>query len=294
VVRVTHYVEGLEAAAKGRTKLGDDPLAPLLAQVAPEGPPPFVLIFEATQAKGLPVEAAVERLGVWVHLPAMDGEGLEEWLRAQGGPYGISVDRGVGRRIADRVGLEHAALLRSEAERLLCEAGPGGRIDARLVDASVDPSREEAIWAISDALSAGDVLRATSLADRMLERDGKDADRQLGGIVGYLVTHYRRCLQVVARAEAGEGPGEIAAATGVKDWQLRRILEGHRRAGSGVLVQAMRSLEEADRTRKSSALGDRKVSQRLWLERLFLALARGEPMRRRLEAPSALDSLGQG
>jgi len=262
-------------------------LETLLGLAEPGTTAPFVLVFCAESIhRGLGVVKVIDKVGALVHVAPLDAARLEKYLADEGATHGIGVEHGVGARLVDLLGGEDSARLRMEADRLLVFAGPGQRVTRALVQEFVPLDRESVIWALSDALGSGDAGRAIAVVNEMIEHE-----RHALMIVGYLASHYRKALGVLSRFERGETAAAIAHETRGNEWVVRKTIDTFRKGGTASLARALQSIDACDRILKSTRVGERKVAERLWIERLVVALARGEPMRRPTQVPGALDAL---
>lgn len=280
VVTVTH-ADTLEyggAKAEGRTRKKAsasqiDPLQRLIEGLPTSGPPPFVLIFVAERFKRS--EKAFKHLasvGAVVAVAALDPRKLQSYLEEEALRFNIQVERGVAQRIWDRLGGGDGARLRQTADRLLLDVGPGGKLGVRTVEEVVPMDREAAVWAITDAVTDGDVARCFGVLHLLLQQGTAAL-----GMVGFLASHYRAMMQVQAAVNAGHDRSGVAKATGVHPFRVSKMMGQLRGMRPGRLEQAVANLAEADVVLKASTLGGDASAR--WMEQLLLCLAHGKPVR---------------
>ena len=280
VVTVTH-ADTLEyggARADGRTKkragASDlDPLERLIDGLPPADAAPFVLIIVAERFKRS--ERAFKHLasvGAVVAVATLDAGRLQSYLEEQGGEFDIDVDRGVAQRIWDRLGGGDGARLRQTADRLLLDVGQGGRLTVRHVEEVVPMDREAAVWAITDAITDGDMGRCLGVLHLLLQQGTAAL-----AMVGFLASHYRAMMQVQAAMNAGNDRAGVARATGVHPFRVGKMMAQLRSMRPGRLEQVEANLAEADTILKASSLGADAPAR--WMEQVLLSLTRGTALR---------------
>jgi DNA polymerase III delta subunit len=290
VVTVVHC-DKLEFAAAGATKaksrkkqVGDDPLEQLLQHVEPgAGQPPFVLILVAEQLdrrrKGFKLLADQALV---VEVPPLSAPELQAWLQDEAAPHGIGVDSDVAAMLFSRLGTAEPARLRQTGARVLLEAGPGGRATARMVADSVPLDRETAVWDLTNAVAAGDPVKAMLVLHRMTAHaTSTEQGREVRKILGALIGHYSALLHAVAGLLARKSPYQVATETGLHAFRVEKLFAQAHGMHPRDVELALASVAEAELVVTSSAMGDSRSASVRWLEQLVLALCHRRPLRRR-------------
>ena len=274
------------AAARKKKATGLDPLEAVIAALDPEpGRPSFVLIVVAERIdRRRKAWKLLMQHGALVEVPLMTVATLQQYLNAEGKPFGIQTDRQVAQRIWDRLGGGDPSRLRQTADRLLLDAGPKGTVTVAMVDASVPMDRDAGVFAITDAITQGDGTRAITVLHLLLEHASATESERTGEVIktfGILNSHYAAMLKIHAgmAQQPGASADQLGQLTGVHPYRIKNLLPQLRAMRPGRLEQAIASLDAADTLLKSSAIGDRKLATSRWLERLLLALASGQPLR---------------
>ncbi len=167
---------------------------------------------------------------------------LPKWVMAQASGLALELDSQAAKALVAQVGERQQRLTR-ELEKLSLEYGAGARIDAETVEASCARSAERRVWALADALVAGDAPAATSI---LLEL--RSQGERLPGLLYAVVRKLRDALAVGEALAAGQPPAQIkkglrmapkAADRLIAD-AVRRDVEAQRRA---LIVMADLELE---------------------------------------------------
>jgi DNA polymerase III delta subunit len=269
-------------AAKERTDDGDL-LEALLDSIDPDDPqPPCVLIVVAEHLHrgGRPFKA-LGRAGAIVEVPTASVDGLHEYLRDEGAAFGISVERGVAKKIWDRLGGSDAARLRQTANRLLLDAGPRGKVTVQMAEETVPAERDADVFALLNAVADQDPLRALHVLHLQLDLlSGSALEREANRIAGFLSSHTQLTVQVAALQAAGHSEGEITAALKISPGRYYALVRQLNQLPRG-RAELNLSIAEALQIALHSGVAD---SVR-WLEQALLAMLRGHPLR----LPAAAD-----
>lgn len=141
------------------TALEDLPPDVTVALVARESPP------KVKAPKSL-TEAVNKAGGEVLRYDAPKARELPGRLVAEAAARGFRLDQDAARLLVDRLG-ESTMRLVTEIERLSVWAGPDGEVSADDLESMVADTSEEATWAVSDAIVAGDRARAVAAAERL-------------------------------------------------------------------------------------------------------------------------------
>ena len=296
VVSVTHAdtLAFDKPAKRGRGKNAApakvDPLERLLGSLPERPPSPVVLIFQAVRfdRRVRAFKMLAER-GAIVSVEPPSPHRLARYIDRTADRHKITVQSGVAQRLWDHLGGGDPGRLRQTADRLLLDAGPGGKLTVAQVEDLVPWDREAQVWAITDAIAGADVGAAFSVAHLLVEHGEVPLM-----IVSTLAGHYRRLMQVdAALLDGARTPDDVAARNGMHPFVARKSVEQLRRMRAGALATAVATLAQADLALKRTAIGDRKNAERRWLEQLVLALIRGRPLRLGGPSTSASAALGR-
>jgi DNA polymerase-3 subunit delta len=166
-----------------------------------------VLVMEARSFPGttrLARKAAT--LGEVIKCEAVAARTLPGWLASRArDAYRLRLDAGAAAMLLEFVG-DELGLLDAELQKLALYVGQRGEVLPADVQACVGHTREEQVWGILSAISAGDEGRALSLWEQVWETDRAAQGRAVGGIA-YKV---RQLLNAKRAQEAGAAPAELA------------------------------------------------------------------------------------
>ena len=132
--------------------------------------------------------------------------------------------------------------------------------------------REAAVWAITDAITEGDMSRCLAVLHLLLNQGTASL-----AMVGFLASHYRSLMQVQAAVEQGMDRGGVAKSTGMHPFRVGKMMAQLRGMRPGRIEIAVATLAEADTILKASSLGSDAPAR--WMEQVMLALTRGRPLR---------------
>jgi DNA polymerase-3 subunit delta len=211
-------------------------------------------------AKLVPVEATL----VCKALPA--GR-LPDWcVRWARTNYQKQLSSAGARLLIEYVGSE-MGLLDQELGKLAVYVGAAPKIEENDVDKVVGNNRAETVWKIFDFISAGQMVDALGLLDKLLDQ-GEEPLRLLGAFGSQL----RKLPQAAALARSGLSLQEALRQAGVSPFNLRTAEQQMRHLGRQRVERLYDWLLEVD----SGLKGGSDLSPRLQLERLVVQLTRPE------------------
>jgi DNA polymerase-3 subunit delta len=184
---------------------------------------------------------------------------LPKWVVEHARGLDLELDTQAAKALVAQVGERQQRLMR-ELEKLALEYGGGARIDAEAVDASCASSAERRVWALADALVAGDAPAATAI---LLEL--RDQGDRLPGLLYAVVRKLRDALAVGEALAAGQPPSQVKKglrmASKAADRLIadagRRDVDAQRRA-----LIAMADLELQSRGGGGAALSEETAAVR--------------------------------
>ncbi len=190
-----------------------------------ENPSPTgVLILEARSFPGTTrLSRRASAIGQVVKCEPIAARDVPAWLASRTREaYGLKVDAAATAMLLEYVGSE-LGLLDAELQKLALYVGQRGEVRAADVEACVGHTREEQVWGILSAISAGDERRALTLWEQVWETDRAAQGRAIAG-VAYKV---RQLLAAKRAQEAGASMFELAKVLMVfrDDRRLRAELD---------------------------------------------------------------------
>lgn len=278
VVSVSHcdamdYGEGSRKRSKSGP--GDDPLERLVAGLPEGGRAPFILILSASRFdKRKRAYKDLAARGVTVAVRPMDVAQLQTYLVEQAAAFRISVDRSVAQRIWDRLGGGEPARLRQTADRLLLDVGPHGRLTVDHVEAVVPLDRDAGVFAITDAIAAGDVTRGISVLHLLVEHGQEPI-----AICAAIAANLRGLLRVEAALRSGISEQQVGAEIGMHPYRASLIVKQLRRTRPGQTERALQTVADLDVMLRATSIGERKIATTRWLEMAIVALCNGTSLR---------------
>ena len=221
-------------------------LAPALAGMAPETTVAFFAREEGARKAPAALHEAVTAAGgqVSAELTVKPWE-LARWTREQAARLDLRLDAAAAKVLVAQVGERQQRLLR-ELEKLALEAdAPGATVTAQDIEARAARSMEWRVYALADALVAGDAAAATRAYVRLREQG-----ERLTGLLYVMSARLRDALAVAERLAAGESPGAV-----------RRTLRMPAKAAERFLADVARS--DPERLRAGlAALADLELDSR--------------------------------
>jgi DNA polymerase-3 subunit delta len=131
---------------------------------------------------------------------------LPQWLMARAAEMGLTLDQAAARALVQAIGTRQARLVR-ELEKLSTELGPGASLDAQAVSERLVRSAEQKVWALADAVVAGDLASAIRVYLQLREQ-GERVES-----LGYWMTRrLREALAVALQLESGTPVAKVRAS----------------------------------------------------------------------------------
>ena len=165
---------------------------------------------------------------------------LPRWVASQARELGLELDADAARALVHHVG-ERQQRLQRELEKLALELGPGARLTAEQVEELTAPSAERKVWALADALLAGDAQAATSLYVSL-----RAQGERVPGIVYWMVQRLRQATEVAERLERGEPAGQVRRDLKMPSRAAEKLIGDARRAGTDELRRALEALADLE------------------------------------------------
>lgn len=227
-------------------KGGGSPLD-LLAEYVADPMPSSVMVISASKINGSrKLMKAAKKGGFAVSCTPLKRHELPRWVAGHIKAKGHPVSRAVVEAIAELAGPSMSVVV-DAVERLSLYVGEGGTIDEEALAAVVTRVRQETVWALVDALAAGDFDKALSaLADAY---DARDRGLPLLGAVAWRVRQLVKFQSMLGR---GCSRAEAAKGAGVPGFKASELERSVRQLPARKLDRWLLLLAEADLALKGS------------------------------------------
>jgi len=213
-----------------------DPLRAALRAIPPETTVAFFAREEGRVSAPAGLHDAVRAAGGLVEAEqSVKPWELPRWVSRQASALGLTLDQEAARALVHHVG-ERQQRLQRELEKLALELGQGAQLTADQVEELTAPSAERKVWALADALLAGDAGAAISLY-LALRAQGE----RVTGIIYWMVQRLRQAAEVADRLERGEPASQIKRGLRMPARAADKLISDARRTG---VEQLRRSLEQ--------------------------------------------------
>lgn len=204
-----------------------------------EGETCLVLISRGKVPAGL-AEAVKAAGGEIRSFDAPTGRDLPPHLVEEADRRGFELDPEAARFLVAHLG-ESPTRLGNELDRLALWAGQGGRVEVEDLEGMVADLTETSIFALGDALVAGDRGRALGASSK-LQAQGASVT----SLVYPTAAAVRRAHRAVSLLEAGEPPRAVEQAIDLPPFLVRRLIESVRGASPDALRSASIALADLE------------------------------------------------
>lgn len=252
----------LLASGKAKDEAQD---SALLAEYLSRVPQTTCLVFDAGAAvdkrKKL-CQALLKQPGA-VSFDALDDAQLARWMNQALRPLGKKMDRTACDALAFTSGRD-LTLLSGELQKLAAYAGEREAITPEDIEQIATHTAECTVFAMVDALSAGQAQQAFTLLNVLLS-----GGEQRIGILAMITRHYRQMMHLCAMQAQRMPQGQIAKALGIPPFALTRLA---RQVGKRPYEELKACVEECVRTDYDIKRG--ALREDAALERLMLMMAK--------------------
>jgi DNA polymerase-3 subunit delta len=193
-----------------------------------------------------------------IEFAELEGRDLVRWIVRRAKSQGRAIAEETAEALIRRAGT-NLQTLAAETDKLCLYAGPGGTIMPGHVEALTAPVLEEDVFALVDALMAGDTGRAVSLYRRLLER--KEEPIRIAALIA---SQLRIMLQVKELAARSWSNQQIAAQLGLHPYRVRLAAEKARFWSEERLAERLREIAELDYRMKTGQI-DKEIGLELYL-----------------------------
>ena len=174
---------------------------------------------------------------------------LPKWVIAQARQRGIELDAEAARALIAQVGERQQRLLR-ELEKLTLELGSGAHISLEEIEQLTAASAEHKVWALADALVAGNEAAATSLYLAL-----RGQGERVPGLMYWMAQRVRQALDVARALDHGEPPAQIKRGLRIPARAADRLIADARRAGVDKLTLALEQLADLELASRGGSPG---------------------------------------
>lgn len=164
---------------------------------------------------------------------------LPKWVIAQAAQRGIELDADAARALVAQVGDRQQRLLR-ELEKLALELG-SAHVGPEEIEQLTAASAERKVWALADALVAGDEAAATSLYLAL-----RGQGERVPGLMYWMAQRVRQALEVARALDRGEPAGQIKRGLRMPSRAADRLIADARNAGVDKLTVALEELADLE------------------------------------------------
>jgi DNA polymerase-3 subunit delta len=178
-------------------------------------------------------------------------EWLRDWTARRARQHKMKIEPAAAQALTDLIG-DNLRLLDQELGKLQTYAGPGQTIQVADVRRLVSAVRETSVFAMVEALAAGDGQQAVRLLHELLQAG--EAPLSILGMIGW---QYRLLLQVNDLAAQGMSQDEVASALKQKPYTIKKAWPSAQRYSLAALEQAMERLLASDVAIKTGQMEDR-------------------------------------
>ncbi len=165
---------------------------------------------------------------------------LPRWVAGQASGLGLELEPDAARALIQHVG-ERQQRLRRELEKLALEFGPGTQLAVEQIEELTAPSGERKLWALADAVVAGEAQTATQLYVTL-----RAQGERVPGIVYWMVQRVAQAVEVAERLERGEPPAQVKRGLRMPSRAADRLIADARRVGAEELRRALEQLADLE------------------------------------------------
>jgi DNA polymerase III subunit delta len=248
----------------GAERFTEKTISPLLEALRTIPPDTTVALFareEGRLAVPAPLVDAVRAAGgnVQAERNAKPWE-LPRWVAQRAHELGLELEPEAAQALLQHVGERQQRLLR-ELEKLALGLGTGHRLNADDVEQLTAASGERKVWALADAVVAGDAQTAMHLY-LALRVQGE----RVPGLIYWMAQRLRQAADIAARLEEGEAAGQIKRGLRMPSRAADRLIADARKAGVDRLRRALEQLADLELTSRGGGPG-------IWSEDTAMVLA---------------------
>jgi DNA polymerase-3 subunit delta len=214
---------------------------PVLAYLDRPNPSTVIAAVASKVDKRLKLFGALAKKG-FIHVLEPPRQ-LAPWVRAEAAARGVRIDAGAITRLIDAVG-DDLSRLALAIDQLGLYAGDRA-VMSEDVDELIADTRERSVFELTDAIGAGDRVRALAAVTKLC-----DQRESAVGVVVMLARHIRHMALIHALREQAVPRGEWASRLGIPSFMADKVVAQARRYTPSALARATTRLALADRALK--------------------------------------------
>ena len=165
---------------------------------------------------------------------------LPRWVMAQARALGLDLDQEAARGLVQHVG-DRQQRLRRELEKLALLLGAGRAVSASELEALSAPSAVRKVWALADAMLAGDAPAAMGIYLKL-----RVQGERVPGLIYWIAQRLRQAAEAAARLEQGASVAQVKRGLRMPPRAADKLIADARRAGSENLRRALRELSDLE------------------------------------------------
>lgn len=252
----------------GAERWGQKALPPLLEALRSIPPDTTVAFFAREEARLSVSSALVDAVrAAGGHVEAersVKPWELPRWVAERSRELEIELEPDAARALIQHVG-ERQQRLQRELEKLALDVGPGRRLTIDEVEQLTAASGERKVWALADAVVAGDAQAAVQLY-LALRVQGE----RVPGLIYWMAQRLRQAADIAVRLEEGEAVGQIKRGLRMPSRAADRLIADARKAGVDRLRRALEQLADLELTSRGGGPGisSEDTAMMLALERI--------------------------
>lgn len=175
---------------------------------------------------------------------------LPRWIAGRAKGHGVTIDMDAAALLAELAGA-NPVMLETELEKLATYAGEEGRITPRMVDMLVGAVSQESIFALVDAVAAGNKAAAFRLLHAQLEEASSTPVDVALYLIRMLTRQVRILLRIRLGQEAGRSTKQITSEAKIPPYYADRYFRQARRLSRERLIHAFDQLASLEHGLKS-------------------------------------------
>jgi DNA polymerase-3 subunit delta len=174
---------------------------------------------------------------------------LPRWVGERARELGIELEPDAARALIQHVG-DRQQRLQRELEKLVLDVGRGRPLTIDEVEQLTAASGERKVWALADAVVAGDAQAAMRLY-LALRVQGE----RVPGLIYWMAQRLRQAADIAVRLEDGEAVGQIKRGLRMPSRAADRLIADARKAGADRLRRALERLSDLELTSRGGGPG---------------------------------------
>lgn len=207
------------------------------------------------------ISQRLQQNAVTIACKRLNGDQLHDWVKRTAARQQVSISEAAVKEFLQDQDND-LFLLSRELDKLCTYVGPEGHIEPEDVHAVCYASRQQSIFALSDALGSGQIPQAFHVLDQLLQQGEAPLL-----VFSMIVRHLRLLWSVKMLTQQRQEVGRIAKTLGLPSQVCRQLMAHSQRLSSAQIQRLYQTAVEADFTFKTSNKPPQAV-----LERLVLAL----------------------